>query len=125
MMSKVKQIGFLILIFFAVSCKPEMKFNREEWNSSEDFITFENRDAMLNDLLENYSLKGKNREELEKIFGEMDGYGYDVDDSVISIEVLQKWQGIDAVYHKNLNLKFNKNGVVDSVYITEHYQNEE
>lgn len=120
----MKQIGLLILIFFVVSCKPEMKFNREKWNSSEDFITFENRDAMLNDLLENYALKGKNREELKKIFGEMNGYGYDVDDSLISIEVLQKWRGIDPVYYKYLNLKLNKNGVVDSVYITEHHQNE-
>ena len=97
-----------------------MKFDAKKWNDTEDNLTFEYRDAMLNDLLENYHLKGRNIDEMEKIFGKIDEHNFSDEENRLCFQVLQKWNGIDPVYTKYLNLKFNQNGIIDSIYTTEY-----
>jgi hypothetical protein len=46
----------LIILSFA-ACKNHSKFNRDNWNEG-DGLTFAYRDKMVQDLLENYKLKG-------------------------------------------------------------------
>ena len=72
---------------------------------------------MLDDLLENHQLKGMNLHELEELFGYIDSISHR---KKISFEVYQEWDGIDPSYTKYLNLRLNKDRIVDSVYISEY-----
>jgi hypothetical protein len=110
----------LILSLLLFSCKKEMKFDVNKWNDFEDNSTFEYRDAMLNDLLKNYHLKGRNISDMEKIFGPIDEHNFSDEKNLLIFEVLQKWCGIDPIYTKYLNLEFNQSGIIDSVYVTEY-----
>jgi len=93
----------------------EMKFDSVNWNDESDRGEYHYRNAMLDDLIENYHLKGKTIDEITELF-----QYFDSTDNVISFKVYQEWKGIDPSYTKYLNLKLNKNKIVDSVYITEY-----
>ncbi|QOW09554.1 hypothetical protein Q73A0000_03825 [Kaistella flava (ex Peng et al. 2021)] len=113
---------FLILLL-SFSCQKQIKFDKDLWNSddTDDKISYDLRYEMLDDLLENYSLKGKNIQEIEKIIGKINEKGHDdqkTQDALI-YTVLIKWRGIDPVHYKYLNLHFNKQKIIDSVFISE------
>ena len=91
-----------------------MKFDIEKWNDESDRGYYYNRNAMLDDLMNNYHLKGKTVDEITAMF-----HYFDSTDNNISFEVYQEWKGIDPSYTKYLNLRLNKNKIVDSVYIDE------
>jgi hypothetical protein len=117
-MKKKLLVLVILLIFF--SCKKEIKFDPKKWNDFEDNNTFEYRNAMLNDLLKNYHLKGRNINEMEEIFGKINENNFNKNENLLTFDVLQEWSGIEPVYNKYLNIKYNKKGIVDSVYITEY-----
>jgi hypothetical protein len=117
-MKKKLLIFAFALIFF--SCNGEMKFDSKKWNDFEDNNTFEYRNAMLNDLLNNYHLKGRNINEMGKIFGKIKENDFNKSENLLIFDVLQEWSGIEPVYNKYLNLKYNEKGIIDSVYITEY-----
>lgn len=113
----IKQIIIFLILFTICSCgrgTNEMKFDVEKWNDESDRGYYNNRNAMLNDLMNNYQLKGKTVDELTELFLYFDSANY-----IISFEVYQKWKGMELSYTKYLNLRLNKNKVVDSVFITE------
>ena len=114
-----KLLLLIILPLILFSCRREMKFDVIKWNDFEDNATFEYRDAMLNDLLENYYLKGRSINEIEKIFGPINENNLMEEHNILYFEVLQKWRGIDPYYTKYLNMRYKNNGIIDSVYITE------
>ena len=103
-----------------ISCKKEMKYDVNKWNDFEDSVTFEYRDAMLKDLLENYHIKGRNINDMEKIFGPIDEHNFSDEENRLCFVVLQKWSGIDPIYTKYLNISYNQNGIIDSVYVSEY-----
>ncbi len=115
-----RKILLLALILISFSCTKEIKFNVNKWNDIEDNLTYKNRDAMLNDLLKNYHLKGRNINEMEKIFGKIDEHNFSSDENLLSFVVSQKSNGINLIYTKHLNIKYNQNGIIDSVYVTEY-----
>jgi hypothetical protein len=114
-----RKILLIILPLILFSCKREMKFDVKKWNDFEDNATFEYRDAMLNDLLKNYHLEGRNINEMEKIFGPINENNLMEEHNILYFEVLQKWSGIEPTYTKYLNIRYKNNGIIDSVYITE------
>lgn len=114
-----KSILLIIICSVLISCNKEMKYDVNKWNENEENITFENRNAMLNDLLQNYHLKGRNINEMETIFGPIDEHNFSDEENRLVFEVLRKWRGIDPIYTKYLNIRFNQKGIIDSVYITE------
>lgn len=112
----------LFCIILLVSCKQQMKYDVSKWNDESDRGSYEYRNAMLDDLLENHNPKGMNIQELEELFGYID-YDSTTNQDWVSFEVYQEWEfvGIDPTYTKHLVLKLNKNKVVDSVYTKEDY----
>jgi len=109
----------IALIVLLSGCSNGMKYDVSKWNDESDRATYEYRNAMLDDLLENHNPKGMNIRELEELFGYID---YDSTSTGISFEVYQEWEfiGIDPTYTKYLNLRLNKHKIVDSVYFTEY-----
>ena len=113
-----KAIQLIIIPLMFLSCSDRMKFDIKKWNDESDRGYFHYRNAMLDDLLENYHLKGKTIKELQSIFGYVD-YDSTINQQNISFEVYQEWKGIDPSYTKYLVLRLSKNKTVDSVYFNE------
>ncbi|MCB9201525.1 MAG: hypothetical protein H6604_00540 [Flavobacteriales bacterium] len=120
---------FLItLIFISTSCSNKQKFDKKKWTSNytDDIITYENRNEMLDDLLKNYTLKGKKINEIENILGkinDMNGAFNDSTNNVITFSVLVEWSGIEPYNYKHLHLHYNEQTIIDSIYITEYSNN--
>lgn len=113
---KTKIFRVLLISIILYSCNEHPKFDVKKWNDESDRDFFKNRNAMLEDLLDNYVLKGKSIKELEKIFGYID-YDSTINQKRISFEVYQEWRGIDPSLTKYLVLRLNKNKIVDSIYV--------
>ena len=121
---KQKSYFYILLLLLTISCNKK-KFNKADWNSDfiDDKITYENRNEMLDDLLENHKLKGKSISDIENILGKLDEHNFSDSTNLIEIPVLVKWRGIDPYKYKYLNLKYNKNKIIDSVFVTEFKTN--
>lgn len=119
-MNKKLNIILILILFFTTSCIKK-KFDKAVWNSDfvDDKITYENRNEMLDDLLNNYELKGKSISEIENILGKLDEHSFSDSTNLIEIPVLVKWRGIDPYKYKNLYLRYNSKKIIDSVYVTE------
>lgn len=97
-------------------CSPNMKFDPVGWHERSDpAFPPDNRRYMLDDLLNNYQLKGKGYSEVIKLLGTPDfherskmGYHIDVD-----------WTGIDPVYEKKLVFTIDEASSVASVEVEE------
>lgn len=71
----VKFKYFLVFIICFLSCKNEMKFDSIKWNLKDDVGMYIYRKNMINDIIENNLVKGKNIKDLENMFGTLEvGY---------------------------------------------------
>ena len=118
---KTRIFAYISILIFAISCTNK-KFDKTIWNSdfTDDKLTYENRNEMLDDLLENYELKGKSISEVEKIMGKFDEHSFSDSTNLIEIPILVKWRGIDPYKYKYLKMEYNNNKIIDSVYVTEY-----
>lgn len=109
------KLSLLLILIIIFSCTKQRKFDVKKWNDESDRGEFHYRNEMLDDLMKNYHLKGKSIQEIKDLI-----LFFDSSNNVIVFEVFQEWKGIDPSYTKYLNLRFNRNKIVDSVYITEY-----
>ncbi len=114
----LKSLMFMCFTLMVLSACSELNSNEpfdvNRWNDESDRGFFHHRNAMLNDLLEHKKLKGMTVKEITDLFQYIDSSNH-----LISFEVYQEWDGIDPSLTKYLNLRLNKNNIVDSVYVTE------
>ena len=103
-------IFFLIAISF-FSCQAKQKFDKVKWAEVGDLMTFPNRKLMIDDLTNNFELKGKRLKEITDLLGQPQGKAdrdleifYDVD--------VDYGNDIDPVYTKTLIFHFDKDSVV-------------
>lgn len=83
---------------------------------------FDRREPMLDDLLENHSLKGQSIGKLRKLFGSNDLEVYEYDHQLtiqMNIVTDYGWD-IDPQYTKDLFLYLNQDSVVTSFEVKEH-----
>lgn len=109
----------ILIVCFLTLFSCAKKFDKKVWNSDfiDDKITYENRNEILDDLLDNYQLKGKTVSGAEQIMGKFEKEDFVPNKNQIKIPVLVEWQGIDPSSYKYLILHYNQNRVIDSVYI--------
>jgi len=114
----------LITAAFAViiiGCKPhsrEIKFNRAQWDDG-DIEIYPYRDAMLNDLLTTYHLKGMNYKQLTKLLGEPQRWEDDNIDSPYYNIITDYGDDIDPVYTKTLIIYLNKDSIITNYKVQE------
>lgn len=115
------------VIYFAlitmVSCSCNEKFNKTDWNNKRSDGYYDKREPMLDDLLANHHLKGKNIAQLRTLFGPNDLEVFEYDNQLIiqmNIVTDFKWN-IDPQYTKDLFLYLNKDSVVTSFEVKEHH----
>lgn len=111
----------LLLLAFVVaffSCQQKQKFDKTKWAEVADLITFPNRKYMIDDLVQNYQLRGKTYHELVELLGapqsELDStlrVHYDIDVGYGS--------DIDPVYTKNLSIELDKDTIVKDFEVQE------
>jgi hypothetical protein len=107
-------ILFSLLVVFLTACKHQAKFTREDWDYG-DGLTFPSRNNMIDDLLQNYKLKGMKYQEVIHLLhspqlSSTTEMIYDID------EVSQKGK---QLYVKKLILSL-KDSVVTDAKIYEH-----
>lgn len=96
------------------SCNPhsqELKFNRAQWDDG-DIEIYPYRDAMLNDLLTTYQLKGMSYKQLTKLLGEPQRWeNLNIDSPYYNI-ITDYGDDIDPVYTKTLIIYLNKDSII-------------
>jgi hypothetical protein len=108
-----RQFIFLPLTLTLFSCQTQQKFDKTKWAEVADLKTFPNRKYMIDDLVNNYQLKGKKYSEIVKLLDKpqskldstMEIY-YDID--------IAYGTDIDPIYSKTLSITFDKDTVVKS-----------
>ena len=103
---------------FIFSCQTKQKFDKVKWAEVADLMTFPNRKLMIDDLANNFKLKGKKYEEIVDLLGQPQGKGdndlqifYDID--------VKYGSDIDPVYTKTFNFQFDKDSIVKTVEVKE------
>lgn len=88
---------FLIVIVCLLSCKNELKFDSSKWNIKNDIGQYTFRKEMITDIVENDLVKGKNIDELEKMFGTLDVGALDNQSMIIQNIETEYGSDIDPV----------------------------
>ena len=100
-----------LLALALISCQRKQKFDKRKWAEVADLMTFPNRKFMIDDLVQDYQLKGKTFYQLTELLGppqsKLDStlqvyYDIDVDYGF----------DIDPVYSKTLTIEFDKDTIV-------------
>ena len=107
-----------LFILTLVSCHTKQKFDKTKWAEVADLMTFPNRKNMIDDLVQNYQLKGKTYQELTELLGRPQSrldstlqVYYDID--------IDYGFDIDPVYTKTLSIQFDKDTVVRKYEVQE------
>ena len=110
-----------VILFLTASCSSGKKFNKTDWNHRMSEGNYDQREAMLEDLLTNHPLKGKNIGELRALFGadDLEVFKYD-HQLIIQMNILTDYGwDIDPVYTKDLFLYLDQDSVVSSLKVKE------
>lgn len=131
-MKKLKFIGVAHLVNMCIASlllngctnhSVQIKFNRTQWDDG-DIEIYPYRDAMLNNLLKNYHLKGMSYRQLTKLLGEPNRWENVNIDSPYYVINTDYGNDIDPVYTKTLTVFLNKDSVVADYKVKEWKKND-
>lgn len=110
------KLTFILLCFSLVSfsCKRDIRFEKSGWNQKGDLNSYPNRERMLNDLMENYKIKGLKYSELVNLLGEPEIETTSKSISANYNIVTDYGSDIDPVYVKTLVISLNIDSVAQS-----------
>lgn len=113
-----RQFIYLLITVLLSSCQAKQKFDKMRWAEVADLMTFPNRESMIDELTNNFQLKGKNYNEIIELLGQPQGKGendlqifYDID--------VDYGSDIDPIYTKTLNFQFDKDSIVKTFEVKE------
>ncbi len=67
---KLKNLIIMSLFFLTIACNTENKFDKMKWLQKSDVGQYPNRNNMVNDLVDNYKLKGLSYKQLVELIGD-------------------------------------------------------
>jgi hypothetical protein len=118
--NKVSIIIGLNLLMFLSSCEQERKFDKKTWCSYSDLDLHEERNKMIDDLLENYDLKGMTTKDVQEFFGYIENIDTLNKPFNIQYNVFTDYGwDIDPVHTKTLMIYLNDDFKVKSVKLSE------
>lgn len=118
-MNRRISIVSILLIMQIIGCQPNMKFNKTDWNSKEDW-DYPYREDMLNDLVKNHKIKGLTYHQLIDSIGKPE---HDSKGAVFYNVITDFGSDIDPVYIKTLTLHLNKDSIVNGFEVVEWKNN--
>ena len=100
-----------------VSClNDQMKFDRQQWNERSDLF-YKNREAMVNDLIENHLQKGMTYNEVKELLGQPENYG-NMKPNTFGYEIMVDYGwNIDPVEGKTLLFEISNDSVVINYHL--------
>jgi len=115
-------INYFYFILLLFSCNDKAKnteFDKSKWLMKDDVNSYPYREAMLNDLISNYKLKGLSYKQLTDIIG-VPAPG-DISDYKLYYPISEEYgMDIDPVYAKTLVIEFSKDSIVTGYRIDEY-----
>ena len=120
-LKNIKRIIFITFLFVIASCGvKEMKLDKSKWNERFDGI-YENRENMVNDLIENHLNKGMSYKNIIDLLGEPGNYA-DLKPNEIVYEIMVDYGwNIDPMEGKDLYLEFGKDSTLTNSRL-EHWE---
>lgn len=117
---QILKANLLLFAFVATifSCRQKQKFDKTQWDEVADLMTFPNRKYMIDDLVQNYQLKGKTFSELVELLGPPQSKLDSTLEVFYDIDIDYGWD-IDPVYTKTLFIAFDKDTIVKSFAVQE------
>lgn len=112
----MERFNFRILILFwlfvVASCQiQDEKFDKTAWNKRTDMF-YDNRNKMIDDLMENHLQKGMTLKSVIEMLGNHDNYS-DLDSNTIGYEIYVDYGwDIDPVETKTLLIEFSKDSTI-------------
>ncbi|WP_375587431.1 hypothetical protein [Flagellimonas aurea] len=110
----MKRILLILLLIVMVGCSAKIKeqrFDKNTWNDMDD-IFYSNREAMVNDLIENYLYEGMSYSKLEELLGPHNNYA-NIGQWTIGYEIMVDYAwDIDPVKGKTLYFKLDKDSTI-------------
>lgn len=112
----MKKISFLLfLIILLAAC--DQKFEKSGWVCKDD-MEYPKRRRMVNDLVENYKMKGMTYSQIINLLG--DGEKGQNEENKLFYDIIVNYGiDIDPVYMKYLEINFTKDSIVNSFKIVE------
>ena len=111
----------LIATIHLVSCEPQMKFDKNGWQSGgATGYPPPSRKEMLKDLLSNYRLKGLSYRQIINLLGEPNG----IDNSTVFYDIALRYDMIDIDYAKSLLIVLDKDSIAREVKVYERKNKE-
>ena len=93
----------------------KQSFDKQKWNDRED-MDYPERNSIIDDLVKNHKIKGLKYKQLIELLKEPQGH----DSLSVYYQIVMDFgNDIDPVYTKNLEVTFNKDSIVNNVYIKE------
>ncbi len=113
-----RQFIFFLIAVSLFSCQTRQKFDKVKWAEVADLMTFPNRKSMIDDLTNNFQLKGKRYNEIIELLGQPQGKGDNDLQTFYDIDV-DYGSDIDPVYSMTLAFQFDKDSVVKTFKVKE------
>ena len=111
----------MLFIILLASCNSHHKFDKKGWAEQTDLPTFPNRKYMIEDLLNNYQLKGKSYRQIIELLGQpivTPLKSERISEILYSVEI--EFGQDHALNHtKTLSLRFNPDTIVQEYKIIE------
>lgn len=111
---------YFLFIVILISCN-KIKFNSNRWQQymGVDGPDGSEREAMAEDLLQNYKLVGLTNKQMLQLLGPPENY---TDTTKTYYTLSEKYDMIDPVSGKDLIIKFNKDSIINSAEIKEWHK---
>ncbi|MEJ2104389.1 MAG: hypothetical protein P8X47_07420 [Ignavibacteriaceae bacterium] len=111
-MKRLSKIIAILGLFLLSNCGvKQMKFDRQKWNKESDG-SYEYRENMVNDLIENHVRKGMTYKQLIDLIGKPGNYG-NLDNNTVAYGIMEDYGwDIDPVETKTLMIELTKDSLV-------------
>lgn len=120
-MKIITKIAFLIILFTVSNCgKPDVEFNKQQWNKKFDGF-YKNRESMVNDLLKNHLKKGMRYKNVKNLIGEPQNYATRKSNTIVYTVMEDYGWDIDPVETKILIITLSKDSLVEN-YEIQHWK---
>ncbi|MFV8375491.1 hypothetical protein [Flavobacterium sp. LB1P71] len=116
---KILKPLILSSFLFFISCNKSMKFNKIEWQKSEDGF-YIHREEMIDDLMKNHHLETLNYNEIIKLLGNPENYS-DEEAGIIYYNIITDYGwDIDPVFVQTLKIKTNNTSKINTIKLEEY-----
>lgn len=106
----------VLLIVVSISCSKREKFDKDKWDYKVDII-YENREAMVHDLITNYKLVGLTFYELVELLGSPENVAA-VDSNKVYCTIIEEYGwNIDPIRVEYLVFEMNEDSIVTAFEI--------